>query len=54
MSMQVEPAANLLAKAILARRRYVSFPWTLAWVARLIRLLPAGIYDRLIRRLDKR
>ena len=53
MSISVEPAADLLASAILARRPYVSFPWTLAWIARLMRLLPAGVYDRLIRRLDK-
>ena len=54
MSMQVEPAANLLAKAIVARRSYVSFPWTLAWIARLLRLLPPPLYDRLIRALDRR
>jgi short-subunit dehydrogenase len=54
MSMRVEPAADLLTKAILARRPYVSFPWTLAWVARLMRLLPASLYDRLIRALDRR
>ncbi len=54
MSMSVEPAAELLAKAILARRPYVSFPWTLAWIARLTRFLPAPLYDRLIRALDRR
>jgi short-subunit dehydrogenase len=54
MSMRVEPAADLLAKAILARRPYVSFPWTLAWIAQLMRLLPAALYDRLIRALDQR
>ena len=54
MSVGVEPAADLLASAILARRPYVSFPWTLAWIARLMRLLPAPLYDRLIRSLDRR
>jgi short-subunit dehydrogenase len=54
MSMSVEPAADLLTAAILARKPYVTFPWTLAWVARLLRLLPASIYDRLIRALDSR
>jgi short-subunit dehydrogenase len=54
MSMSVESAADLLTAAILARRRYVSFPWTLAWIARFMRLLPAGLYDGLIRRLDRR
>jgi hypothetical protein len=32
----------------------VTFPWTLAWIARLMRLLPAGVYDRLVRALDRR
>lgn len=53
MSMSVESAANVLSKAILARRSYISFPWTLAWVARLMRLLPSPLYDRLIRALDR-
>jgi hypothetical protein len=53
MSVKVERAADLLTAAILARRAYVTFPWTLAWIARLMRLLPAGLYDRLIRALDK-
>jgi len=54
MSMNVEPAADLLTAAILARKPYVSFPWTLAWIARLMRLLPASLYDRVIRALDRR
>jgi len=53
MSMSVEPAAELLAAAILARKPYVTFPWTLAWIARFMRLLPASLYDRLIRVLDR-
>lgn len=54
MAMDVEQAADILVKSILKRRRYVSFPWRLAWVARLMRLLPAALYDRLIRALDRR
>jgi short-subunit dehydrogenase len=54
MAMSVEPAADLLAKAILSRRPFVSFPWRVAWIARLMRLLPAPLYDRLIRALDRR
>jgi short-subunit dehydrogenase len=54
MSMRVERAADLLTTAILARRPYVSFPWTLAWIARFMRLLPASLYDGLIRSLDRR
>ena len=54
MSIDVELASEVLAKAILARRPYISFPWTLAWIARLMRLLPPPLYDRLIRALDRR
>lgn len=54
LAMDVERAADLLAKAILSQRPYVTFPWTVAWIARLMRLLPAPLYDRLIRRLSKR
>ena len=54
LAMDVERAADLLAKAILSQRPYVTFPWTVAWIARLMRLLPAPVYDRLIRRLSRR
>ncbi len=54
MAMALEPAADLLEAAILARRSYVSFPARLAWIARLLRLLPATLYDPLIRALDRR
>ncbi len=54
MSIALDPAADILFAAILAKRPYVSFPWRLAWLARLMRLLPAGLYDPLIRKLDRR
>lgn len=54
MAIDVEQAADILVKSILKKRRYISFPWRLAWVARLMRLLPAALYDRLIRALDRR
>lgn len=53
MAIQLEPAVEILARSILERRGYVAFPATLAWIAHVMRLLPAGLYDRLIRRLDK-
>jgi len=53
MSIDVERAADVLANAILAQRPYVSFPWRLAWIARLMRMLPAGLYDRVARALDR-
>ena len=54
MSIALDPAADLLFAAILAKRAYVSFPWRLAWIGRLMRLLPAALYDPIIRRLDRR
>ncbi len=54
LSIALDPAADILFAAILAKRRYVSFPWRLAWLARLMRPLPAAIYDPIIRRLDRR
>lgn len=54
MAMGLDRAADLLAESILRRRRYVSFPWPLAWLSHLTRLLPASLYDGLIRKLDRR
>jgi NAD(P)-dependent dehydrogenase (short-subunit alcohol dehydrogenase family) len=54
MSVALDPAADILFAAILARRPYVTFPWRLAWIGRLMRLLPAAFYDPLIRKLDRR
>jgi short-subunit dehydrogenase len=54
LSIALDPAADILFAAILAKKPYVTFPWRLAWLARLMRLLPAGLYDPLIRRLDRR
>jgi short-subunit dehydrogenase len=53
MAMQLDPAVDILASSILKKKRYVAFPWTIAWIAHAMRLLPASLYDRLIRRLDK-
>lgn len=53
MSIALDPAADILFAAILDKRPYVSFPRRLAWIARLMRLLPAGLYDPLIRKLDR-
>ena len=53
MAMQLDRAVEILARSILEKRGYVAFPMTLAWIAHVMRLLPAGLYDRLIRRLDR-
>jgi short-subunit dehydrogenase len=53
MAMQLHRAADILAASILRKKRYVAFPRRLAWLAALMRLLPASLYDRLIRVLDR-
>jgi NADP-dependent 3-hydroxy acid dehydrogenase YdfG len=47
--VELEPATRRMARAIRNRRRYYAFPWTLASVVRLARLLPAAVYDRVMR-----
>lgn len=54
MSMELDRAVDILANSILKKKRYVAFPRPLLCIAHLLRLLPAGLYDRLIRRLDIR
>ena len=54
MAMELERAVDILSQSVIQKKHYVSFPWTLVWVARLMRLLPAPLYDRLIRALDRR
>ncbi len=54
MAVELDRAVDILVKSILQKRRYVSFPWHLAWISRLMRLLPASLYDPLIRALDRR
>ena len=53
MAMPVDRAADILARSILSRKRYVAFPRRLVWIATIMRLLPASLYDRLIRTLDR-
>ncbi len=54
MAMELDRAVAVLASSILKKRRYVAFPWPLVCLAYFMRLLPASIYDRLIRLLDRR
>jgi short-subunit dehydrogenase len=53
MVMQLDPAVEILARSIIAKKSYVAFPTTLAWIAQAMRLLPAWLYDPLIRHLDR-
>lgn len=47
--MDLEPAARLMHRAIRRRRAHYAFPWQLATLARLGRLLPARLYDWTLR-----
>jgi short-subunit dehydrogenase len=52
--MPVDEFAKKAADAILARRSFVVLPWQMAWVARLLRLMPNFIYDRLMSRSPRK
>jgi short-subunit dehydrogenase len=45
--MDTDQFAQRAARAISAKRRYAVIPWQMAIVARLMRLLPPWLYDRL-------
>lgn len=53
MAVQLDRAADILAHSILRKSPYIAFPRPLAWLATFMRLLPASLYDRLIRALDR-
>jgi short-subunit dehydrogenase len=38
-------AARLMARAIERRRRFYVLPWQMAWVGRLLKILPRPLYD---------
>jgi short-subunit dehydrogenase len=43
--MEVDVAAAKFARAIEQRRRFVVIPWQMGIVARLMRLIPTGLWD---------
>lgn len=43
--MAPEVAAKKFAQAIEKKKRFVVIPWQMGWLARLMRLLPAGVWD---------
>lgn len=43
--MEVDVAAQKFARAIAAKRRFVIIPWQMAIIGRLMRLMPAGLWD---------
>ena len=48
--VEVDRAAELMLRAVEARRRTYAFPWQLAWLARLSKHLPGALHDRLLAR----
>jgi short-subunit dehydrogenase len=47
-------AALLIARAIERRRRFYVFPWQMAWIGRLLKLLPRPLYDAAFRRAGRK
>jgi short-subunit dehydrogenase len=52
--MDLDPAVELMARAIRKRKKSLAFPWQLVAVVRVARLLPRPTYDWLTSRLDRR
>jgi short-subunit dehydrogenase len=48
--MDAELAANKFARAIAAKRRYCVIPWQMAWVAKLMRIIPDSVWDILMKK----
>jgi hypothetical protein len=49
-----EKAARLVARAIDRQRRFYVLPWQMAWVGRLLKLLPRPLYDYAFRRAGRK
>ena len=47
-------AARLVAGAIARRRRFYVLPWQMAWVGRLLKVLPRPLYDLAFRRAERK
>jgi hypothetical protein len=45
--MELDDATRLILRAIEARRTSYAFPWQLASIVRLGRLMPDALYDRI-------
>jgi len=51
--MELEPAVELMARAIRKRKKSLAFPWPLAAIAWSARILPRPAYDWLVSRVDR-
>jgi short-subunit dehydrogenase len=52
--MELDPAVELMVRAIKKRKKCVAFPWPLALAVKTARLLPRPAYDWLASRVDRR
>ena len=52
--MELDPAVEVMAKAIRQRKKSLTFPWPLAAIVGGARFLPRPAYDWIVGRLDRR
>ena len=52
--LPVDRAARLMVRAIARRRRFYALPWPMAWIGRLLSVVPRGLYDRALRRAKRK
>jgi short-subunit dehydrogenase len=52
--LPADEAAQRIARAIEAKRRFAVIPWQMAIVGRIMRLLPGAVYDRLTARAPRK
>ncbi|MCB5188997.1 SDR family oxidoreductase [Methylobacillus caricis] len=52
--MDVEIAAARFADAIAKRKRFMIIPWQMGWVARILRIIPRWLWDRLTRNAPRK
>ncbi len=46
--MDVDVAAKKFVDAIVHKKRFVIIPWQMGWIARIMKLLPASMWDKLV------
>ena len=51
--MDLEPAVELMVKAIRKRKKSLAFPWQLAGLVWSLRILPRPVYDWIASRVDR-
>jgi hypothetical protein len=52
--LSADEAARLMVRAIRRGRRFYVFPWQMAWIGRLVRVLPRPVYDLVLARAPRK